>query len=45
VEHRGIVVVAQIGMLQHPLQIAHDGGGAQVRSTGRDERLVHVQAG
>jgi hypothetical protein len=26
-----------------PLQIADDGGGAQVRSAGRDQRLMHVQ--
>jgi hypothetical protein len=31
------------GMFQHPLQVADDGGGAQVRSTDRYERLVHVQ--
>jgi hypothetical protein len=43
VEHRGVVVVAQVGVLQHPLQVADDGGGARVRSAGRDERLVHVQ--
>jgi hypothetical protein len=33
----------QVGVLQHPLQVAHGGGGAQVRPAGRDERLVHVQ--
>jgi hypothetical protein len=43
VEHRGVVVVAKLGVLQHPLQVAHDSGGAQVRSPGGDQRLVHVQ--
>ena len=43
VEHRGVVVVAQVGVLQHPLQVADDGRRAQVRSAGRDQRLVHVQ--
>jgi hypothetical protein len=43
VEHRRVVVVAQVRMLQHPLQVADDGGGAQVGSPGGDEGLVHVQ--
>ena len=43
VEHRGVVVVADVGVLQHPLQVADDGGGAQAWSPGGDERLVHVQ--
>jgi hypothetical protein len=43
VEHRGVVVVADAGVLHHPLQVADRGRGAQVRPTGRDERLVHVQ--
>ena len=44
VEHRGVVVVADVGVLQHPLQVADDSRGAQVRSAGRDQRLVHVQS-
>jgi hypothetical protein len=44
VEHRGVMVVAQVGMLQHPLQVAHDRGSAQVGAVGRDQRLVHVQS-
>jgi len=28
VEHRGVVVVADVGVLQHPLQVADDGGVA-----------------
>ena len=43
VEHRGVMAVADVGMLQHPLQVADDGGGAQVGSAGRDQRLVHMQ--
>jgi hypothetical protein len=43
VEHGCVVVVAEVGVLQHPLQVADDGGGARVRSAGRDQRLVHVQ--
>jgi hypothetical protein len=37
------VVVAQPGVLLHPLQVADRGGGTQVRPAGRDERLMHVQ--
>jgi hypothetical protein len=44
VEHRRVVVVAELGVLQHPLQVADDGGVAQVGSAGGDERLVHVQS-
>jgi hypothetical protein len=43
VEHRGVVVVAEAGVLQHPLQVADHRRRAQLRSGGRDERLVHVQ--
>jgi len=43
VEHQCVVVVAEVGMLQHPLQVADDGRCARVRSAGWDERLVHVQ--
>jgi hypothetical protein len=32
-EHRRVVVVAKVGVLQHPLQVADDGRGAQLRST------------
>jgi hypothetical protein len=42
-EHRRVVVVAEVGMLQHPLQVADRGRRAQVRSPRRDQRLVHVQ--
>jgi hypothetical protein len=37
------VVVAEVGVLQHPLQVADDGRRGQVWSAGRDQRLVHVQ--
>jgi len=43
VEHGCVVVVAEVGMLQHPLQVADDSRRGQVRSAGRDQRLVHVQ--
>jgi hypothetical protein len=43
VEHRGVVVIAEVGVLQHPLQVADDRRRAQVGSASRDERLVHVQ--
>ena len=43
VKHGGVVVVADSGVVHHVLQIADDGGGAQVIAAGRDQRLMHVQ--
>jgi hypothetical protein len=37
------VVVADVAVLVHVLQVADDGRRAQVVAAGRDERLVHVQ--
>ncbi len=42
-EHRRVVVVADLGMLGHELQVADQRCGAQVAAAGRYERLVHVQ--
>jgi len=37
------VVVADVAVLVHVLQVADDRGGAQVAATSGDEWLVHVQ--
>ena len=42
-EYRGVVVVADAGVVHHPLQVADDRRRAQIRPACRDERLVHVQ--
>jgi hypothetical protein len=42
-EHRGVVVVSDLRVLQHVLQVADDRGGPQVGAAGGDQRLVHVQ--
>jgi hypothetical protein len=43
VEYGGVVVIADIRMLHHVLQIANECSCLQIFATGRDQRLVHVQ--
>ncbi len=43
VEHGRVVVVADVGVLHHVLQVADDPCRAQVVAAGRNQRLVHVQ--
>ena len=42
-EDRGVVVVANALVFHHVLEVADDGGGAQVMAPRRDQGLVHVQ--
>jgi len=43
-ERGRVVVVADVGVLQHPLQVADDRRAAQLGPAGWDQRLVHVQS-
>ena len=42
-EHRSVVVVLEVGVLVHVLQVADQPSAADVVPPGRDQRLVHVQ--
>jgi hypothetical protein len=42
-KHRRIVVVADIAVIQHVLEVADDLRGAQIVPSHGNERLVHVQ--
>ena len=42
-EHRRVVVITDVLVVHHVLEIADDLRGAQVTAAGRDQRLVHVQ--
>ncbi len=42
-EDGGIVVIADALVLHHVLEVADEGGAAQVTAAGRDQGLVHVQ--
>jgi hypothetical protein len=39
----GVVIVPDILVLHHVVQVADDFGRLQNRTAGRDQRLVHVQ--
>jgi hypothetical protein len=43
VEDRGIVIVADLRVIPHVLEIADHGRGAQIPSPGWNQGLVHVQ--
>lgn len=42
-EHRGVVVVTDLTVVVHPLQVAHDCRRTEVGSSGGDQGLMHVQ--
>ena len=43
VKNRGVMVVADVLVFHHVLEIADDGGGPQIVAASGDEGLVHVQ--
>ena len=42
-EHRSVVVIADVRVLEHVPQVADQRSRAKLLSAGRDQRLVHVQ--
>src|SRR5208337_2763448 len=42
-EHRSVVVVANVLMIHHVLEVANDLGATEVATSGGNQRLMHMQ--